>query len=69
MKRHLSLVTLPILLQELRLLTAGEGLPISVAGCGGCDVVTLSPVVEAGGVQFAPIGLVDMLNAGGAVLR
>ncbi|KAI3436643.1 hypothetical protein D9Q98_006059 [Chlorella vulgaris] len=54
--------------QELRLLTAGEGLPISVAGCGGCDVVTLSRVVEAGGVQFAPIGLVDMLNAGGAVL-
>lgn len=41
---------------------------VAVEGGGGCDVVTLSPVLEAGGVSLAPIGLVDMLNAGGAVL-
>lgn len=39
-----------------------------MAGGGGCDMVTVSPVLEAGGIQVAPVGLTDMLNAGGAVL-
>ena len=47
---------------------AGPGLALRVAGGGGHDVVTVAPVQEAAGVLFAPIGLVDMLNAGGAVL-
>jgi raffinose synthase len=47
---------------------AGPGLALRVAGGGGHDVVTISPVQEAAGVLFAPIGLVGMLNAGGAVL-
>lgn len=55
--------------QELRLLGAGDGLEVRLPGGGGSDVVTLSPLVEAGGVLFAPIGLTNMLNAGGAVLR
>ena len=50
-------------------MAAGEGIVISVAGGGGSDVVTLSPVAQAGGIMLAPIGLVGMLNAGGAVLR
>lgn len=57
------------LLQELKLVAAGEGISISVAGGGGSDVVTLSPVAQAGGIMLAPVGLVGMLNAGGAVLR
>lgn len=54
--------------QRLTLLGEGEGLQVAVAGGGGSDVVTLSPVRSAGGVNFAPIGLPGMLNAGGAVL-
>ncbi|KAL4457682.1 hypothetical protein ABPG75_012547 [Micractinium tetrahymenae] len=54
--------------KELRLLGAADCLEVRLAGGGGSDVVTLSPVTEAGGVLFAPIGLTDMLNAGGAVL-
>ena len=50
-------------------MAAGEGIPISVAGGGGSDLVTLSPVAQAGGILLAPIGLVGMLNSGGAVLR
>lgn len=57
------------LCQDLRLLGAADCLEVRLAGGGGSDVVTLSPVAEAGGVLFAPIGLTNMLNAGGAVLR
>lgn len=55
--------------QELTLLGPGESLRVGVEGNGGSDVVTFSPVAEAGGVMLAPIGLVGMINAGGAVLR
>ncbi|KAL4442956.1 hypothetical protein ABPG77_008447 [Micractinium sp. CCAP 211/92] len=55
--------------KDLRLLGAADCLEVRLAGGGGSDVVTLSPVAEAGGVLFAPIGLTNMLNAGGAVLR
>lgn len=54
--------------QELALLGAHDSLSIAVQGGGGSDVVTMSPVADAGGVLLAPIGLVGMLNAGGAVL-
>jgi len=45
------------------------GLELVVPPNGGCDVVTLSPVSVAGNVLFAPIGLTEFLNAGGAVLE
>jgi raffinose synthase len=47
---------------------AGGGVEVEVAGGGGCDLITVSPIARAGGVLFAPVGLVDMLNCGGAVL-
>ena len=61
-----------------------DGVTLQLAGGGGSDIATLAPIQEsprgsagggsggmgsAGGVRFAPIGLVNMLNAGGAVLR
>jgi hypothetical protein len=55
------------ILQEFMLLGPEGCLPLTVAGGGGSDIVTLSPVLEAGDVLFAAIGLVGMLNAGGAV--
>lgn len=48
-----------------------DGLEVAVVpngGAGGCDVVTISPVMEVDGIAFAAIGLTDMLNAGGAVM-
>lgn len=51
------------------MLAADERMPVTVAGSGGSEIITLSPVVQAGGVQLAPIGLTGMLNAGGTVLR
>ena len=61
--------------QELRLLSAvGESWRLAVRGGGGHDLLTLSPVLQAadstGGscVAAAPIGLVNLLNCGGAVL-
>ena len=60
------------------LLPAGAVIDVALPGGGGSDVVTLSPVAQAaaaateagggGGVQLAPIGLIGMLNPGGAVL-
>lgn len=52
---------------------------LSVRGSGGHDLLTLSPVLALGGsepaahgsgrpLEVAPIGLVNMMNAGGAVL-
>ena len=50
-----------------------EGLKVEVAPNGGCDIITISPVFSSpndpAGVMFAPIGLVNMLNAGAAVLE
>ena len=62
-----------------------DGVTLQLAGGGGSDIATLAPIQEsprgsaggggsggkgsAGGVCFAPIGLVSMLNAGGAVIR
>ena len=44
-----------------------EGVKVCVAACAS-DVVTIAPVQEAGGLRFAAIGLVNMLNPGGTVL-
>lgn len=38
-----------------------------MAGGGGHDLITLTPVLECNGVAVAAVGLVNMLNAGGAV--
>lgn len=46
-----------------------SGLTLTVEPNGGCDVVVISRVHSAGPVLFAPIGLTQMLNAGGAVLE
>ena len=54
--------------QELHALcSASAALEVCLPG-GGSDVVTLAPLTRAGAVLFAPIGLVGMLNPGGAVL-
>lgn len=45
-----------------------EWVSVEVAGGGGCDILAVSPVLEAVGVRVAPIGLPAMLNCGGAVL-
>lgn len=43
---------------------------MAVAGGGGHDLITVSPVLEAaGGLRVAPVRLVNMLNAGGAILE
>ncbi len=36
-------------------------------GGGGHDLVTLAPITQMGEVEVAPVGLVNMFNAGGAV--
>lgn len=57
--------------QELLLLGADDTVPIELAGGGGSELLTLARVQAApgGGPRVAPIGLPDMLNAGGAVVR
>ena len=35
---------------------------------GGSSLVALAPLLEAGNIEFAAIGLTDMLNSNGAVL-
>ena len=44
---------------------------LRVRGGGGHDLLTVSPLLESAacGVAVAPIGLTNMMNAGGAVLR
>jgi raffinose synthase len=46
-----------------------EGMRVELAGRGGYDVVTVAPVAAAGVVSMGPVGLVNMVNAGGAVLK
>lgn len=54
-------------MQTLTVLSSSATVPLSLPA-GGSDVVTLVPIQETGGVALAPIGLVSMLNPGGAVL-
>lgn len=67
-QRHQTWPSLPFFPKELEVLQPNGNIPVTLAGGGGSDVVTISPVHEAAGVRLAPIGLVGMLNAGGAVL-
>jgi raffinose synthase len=55
-------------LKRLLVVDATEGEMQLTVPPAGSDVVVVSPVKECLGVLFAPIGLRDMLNAGGAVL-
>ena len=50
--------------------TADEEWEVELAGGGGHDVFVVSPVsVIETDVEVAPVGLVNMLNAGGALMR
>ncbi len=49
------------------MLGAKEGWVIEVAGGGGHDLVTLAPIIQCGEAEAAALGLVNMMNAGGAV--
>jgi hypothetical protein len=51
--------------EELRV--HGREEPWRMALAGGFDLLAVAPVRAAGGVVAAPVGLVNMLNAGGAV--
>ncbi|GAB4822550.1 hypothetical protein N2152v2_009596 [Parachlorella kessleri] len=54
-------------LQEVKVLGRTEAWELSVPGGGGHDLVTLAPITQLGEVEVAPVGLVNMFNAGGAV--
>lgn len=56
-------------LQELRVVQGDGGWEAVLAGGGGYDLFTISPVIRTqhSGVAVAPIGLINMLNCGGAV--
>ena len=65
-------------LKEVKVLEAGEGWERTLAGGGGFDLFVISPCIEVKftdvnnvetSVEVAPIGLVNMLNAGGAIMR
>jgi len=53
--------------KKLHLLQSNEPIDVSLKA-GGSDVLTFSPVLKAGGFCFAPVGLSNMYNSGGAVL-
>ena len=48
----------------------GDSWRLTVRGGGGHDLLTISPVLESADrqVAVAPIGLVTLMNSGGAVL-
>jgi raffinose synthase len=52
--------------KQLHLVSAEEGVEVTVAA-GQAAVVTIAPVSRHFGVDFAPLGLTNMLNGGGAV--
>eukprot|EP00884_Botryococcus_braunii_P019916 jgi/Botrbrau1/6608/Bobra.0189s0035.1 len=53
--------------QSATVLSPSSPLPVTL-GQGESDLLTFMPLVEEGTLRFAPIGLINMLNAGGAVL-
>eukprot|EP00887_Chlorella_sp_A99_P005545 scaffold1.g5545.t1 len=55
--------------QELLLLEAEQEVAIELAAGGGSDMVTLAALRERDGLAVAPLGLMEMLNSGGAVVR
>ena len=53
--------------RELNVVGADEAVPIEVAR-REWEVVTASPIQRVGHVSYAPLGLLDMINGGGALL-
>jgi raffinose synthase len=53
--------------EELLVCSGGEGVDVQL-GKAGSDLVWISPLQQAAGVAFAPLGLVEMFNGGGSVL-
>lgn len=54
---------------KLKLLKYTESVEVSLEPCS-CELLTVSPVVilPRKSIQFAPIGLVNMLNSGGSIM-
>lgn len=53
--------------EELRVSGGREGVEVQL-GKAGSDLVWVAPLQQSAGVSFAPLGLVEMFNGGGAVL-
>jgi raffinose synthase len=53
--------------EALRVCSGGEGVDVQL-GKAGSDLVWISPLQQAAGVAFAPLGLVEMFNGCGSVL-
>jgi len=53
--------------EELRVCPGDEGVSVKL-GKAGSDLVWITPLQQAAGISFAPLGLVEMFNGGGAVL-
>lgn len=57
-----------LLLQELTVLRDDDQVVTVSLRAGGSCIVTLAPALTSGGVSLALVGLINMLNAGGAVM-
>lgn len=53
--------------EELRVCSGTEGVDVKLPKAAS-DLVWVSPLQQAAGISFAPLGLVEMFNGGGAVL-
>lgn len=53
--------------EELRVCGGSEGVEVQL-GKAGSDLVWVAPLQQSAGISFAPLGLVEMFNGGGAVL-
>lgn len=53
-------------LKQLLAVASYEGVQ-SRLGASASDIFTIVPLRNAGGVEFAPVGLTNMLNTGGAI--
>lgn len=53
--------------EELRVCGGSQGVEVQL-GKAGSDLVWVAPLQQSAGVSFAPLGLVEMFNGGGAVL-
>lgn len=52
--------------EELRVCSGSEGVDVQL-GKAGSDLVWITPLQQAADISFAPLGLVEMFNGGGAV--
>lgn len=54
--------------RKMAVVKGREGcISLSLAGGGGHDIITVSPVAVIGDLEVSPVGLANMFNAGGAV--